>query len=190
MSRSKSFLASIILAFGLPALAVADNYKIDPDHTYPSMEVPHMGISTFRGKFTKTTGKATLDRAKQTGSVEVEIDASSVDFGHKKLEEHLLSKDFLNVAQYPTIKYQGALKFSDGAPKSIDGQLTLLGVTKPVKLTINSFKCIDHPFYKKEVCGADAEGEFNRADFGMTHYADGELGKVRVRIQVEAIKEG
>lgn len=190
MSRSKFFLASCVIACGLPALAAADNYTIDPEHTYPSMEVPHMGISIFRGKFIKTTGKVTLDRAAQTGSVEIEIDASSVDFGHKKLEEHVRSKDFLNVEKYPTLKYQGALKFSDGMPKAVDGQLTLLGVTKPVKLTINSFKCIDHPFYKKEVCGADAEGEFNRADFGMTHYADGELGKVHVRIQVEAIKEG
>ena len=190
MFRSKWFLASFILACAVPALAMADTYTIDKDHTYPSLEVPHMGISIFRGKFTKTTGKITLDRAAKTGSAEVEIDAASIDFGHEKLEEHVRSGDFLDVQKYPTIKYTGTLKFDDGAPTSVDGQITLHGVTKPVKLTINSFKCIDHPFYKKEVCGADAEGEFNRADFGMTKYADGELGKVRVRIQVEAIKGG
>ncbi len=190
MTRSKSFLVSFILGCVAPALAAAENFTIDPEHTYPSLEVPHLGISIFRGKFTKTSGKVTLDRAAQTGSVEVQIDAASVDFGHDKLEEHVRSKDFLNVERYPTITYKGALQFNDGTPKTIDGQLTLLGVTKPVKLTINSFKCIDHPFYKKEWCGADAEGEFNRADFGMTYYADGELGKVHVRIQVEAGKEG
>jgi polyisoprenoid-binding protein YceI len=190
MSRSQWLLASFVIACASPALVLADTYKIDPDHTYPSLEVPHMGISIFRGKFTKSSGKVTLDRAAQSGTVEVEIDASSVDFGHAKLEEHLRSKDFLNVQQYPTITYKGTLRFDDGEPEVVDGQLTLLGVTKPVKLEIDSFKCIDHPFYKKQVCGADAEGEFNRADFGMTHYADGELGKVKVRIQVEAIKEG
>jgi polyisoprenoid-binding protein YceI len=189
MLRSKWLLASVVLACS-PTLALADTYKIDPDHTYPSIEVPHMGISTFRGKFTKSSGKVTLDRAAKTGTVQVEVDASSVDFGHAKLKEHLLSKDFLNVEKYPTITYQGTLQFDGEAPNAVDGQLTLLGVTKPVKLKVNSFKCIDHPFYKKEVCGADAEGEFNRADFGMTHYADGELGKVKVRIQVEGIKEG
>jgi polyisoprenoid-binding protein YceI len=149
-----------------------------------------MGISLFRGKFLKTSGKVTLDRAAQSGSVDVKIDAASVDFGHDKVNEHVRSKDFLNVAKYPTITYQGKLKFSDGKPTSVDGQLTLLGVTKPVKLTINSFKCIEHPMLKKEYCGADAEGEFNRADFGMTFYADGELGKVKVRIQIEALKDG
>jgi polyisoprenoid-binding protein YceI len=190
MSRLKWLLASLVIACGGPALALADIYKVDPEHTYPSLEVPHMGISTFRGKFTKTTGTVTLDRAAQSGTVDIEIDASSIDFGDAKLEEHVRSKDFLDVAKYPTIKYQGKIQFSDGAPKSVDGQLTLHGVTKPVKLTINSFKCIDHPFYKKEDCGADAEADFNRADFGMTHYADGELGKVKVRIQIEALKEG
>lgn len=188
MSISK-WLPALIAACAAPALALADTYKIDPDHTYPSLEVPHMGISIFRGKFTKSAGKVTLDRAAQSGSVDITIDSSSVDFGHEKLKEHLLSKDFLDAQKYPTITYKGPLKFSDGVPKEVDGQLTLLGVTKPVKLTVNSFKCIEHPFYKKEVCGADAEGEFNRADFGMTKYAEGELGKVRVKIQVEGIKE-
>jgi polyisoprenoid-binding protein YceI len=190
MSHSKWLLASLVIGCASPAPVLAETYKVDPDHTYPSIEVPHMGISTFRGKFTKTNGKVTLDRAARTGSVEVEIDASSVDFGHAKLEEHLRSPDFLNVQKYPTIGYKGTLQFDGDAPKAVDGQLTLLGVTKPVKLKVNSFRCIDHPLYKKEVCGADAEGEFNRADFGMTHYADGELGKVKVRIQVEGIKEG
>jgi len=190
MSGSKWILALLVATASLPAIAAPEKFTLDPAHTYPSLEVPHMGISWFRGKFLKTTGKVTLDRAAQTGSLEVVIDASSVDFGHDKVNEHVRSKDFLNVDKYPTITYKGALKFSDGNPTSVDGQLTLLGVTKPVKLTINSFKCIQHPMLKKEYCGADAEAEFNRADFGMNFYADGELGKVKVRIQVEALKDG
>jgi polyisoprenoid-binding protein YceI len=190
MSRSKWFLASLISACAVPGLVLADSYKIESDHTVPSFEVPHMGISIRRGLFTKTTGQVTLDRTAQTGKVEVEIDAATVDFGHAKLEEHVRSKDFLDVEKYPTIKYQGALKFANGAPASVDGQLTLHGVTKPVKLAVKSFNCIDHPFYKKEVCGAEVEGDFNRNDFGITKYGEGEGGKVLLRIQVEAIKEG
>jgi len=190
MSGSKWVLALLIAAGSVPAMAAPEKFTIDSDHTYPSLEVPHMGISWFRGKFLKTTGKVTLDRAAQTGSVEVVIDASTLDFGHDKLNEHVGSKDFLNVDKYPTITYKGALKFSDGNPTSVDGQLTLLGVTKPVKLTLNSFKCIQHPMLKKDYCGADAEAEFNRADFGMTYYSDGELGKVKVMVQIEALKDG
>ena len=190
MSRSKWFLASLIAACAAPALALADTYTIDSKHTSPSIEVPHMGISIWRGKFTKTTGKITLDRTAQTGTVDVEIDAASIDFGNDELDKHVRSNDFLDAEKYPVIKYKGTLNFSGGSPKSVDGELTLHGVTKPVKLTVNSFKCIDHPFYKKEVCGADAEGEFNRNDFGVAKYGEGDGGKTRVRIQVEGIKEG
>jgi polyisoprenoid-binding protein YceI len=87
------------------------------------------------------------------------------------------------------MNYKGTLKFKGDAPASVDGQLTLLGVTKPLQLTINSFKCIDHPYYKKEVCGADAEGDIDRADFGMTQYTDNGAGKIHLRIQVEALKD-
>src|SRR5262245_28935212 len=145
MSRPLWKLA-VVLAASIPALAMAaDRYKIDSDHTQPSFEVPHMGISFWRGKFTKTEGTLTLDRAAKTGTVEGKIDAASVSFGQAKLEEHVRSKDFLDVAQFPTATYKGTIKFSGDTPKSVDGQLTLHGVTKPLTLTINSFKCIEHP---------------------------------------------
>lgn len=149
-----------------------------------------MGLSVFRGKFNKTTGRITLDRAAGTGTVEVQFDTSSVDFGHDEVNEHLRGDEFFNVAKYPTATYKGTLKFAGDSPQSVDGQLTLLGVTRPVKLTIHSFKCIDHPYFKKEVCGADAEGELDRSDFGMTKGVEFGGGKVLLRIQVEAMKEG
>lgn len=189
MSPLKCLSALIATGLSLPALAAADHYAIDPDHTYPSLEVSHMGISTFRGEFEKTTGRVTIDRAARTGSVEVEIDARSIDFGLPKLNDELRGEHFLDVDDHPTIRYRGNLRFSGDTPTSVEGQLTLLGVTKPVTLTIRSFKCIPHPMFKKEYCGADAEGDFNRADFGMDYYATGDLGKVHVRIQVEALKE-
>jgi polyisoprenoid-binding protein YceI len=190
MFSKKWMLAVLIAAVSVPSLAVADNYTVDPEHTYPSLEFSHMGISIWRGKFNKTSGKITLDVAARTGSVDIQVDAASIDFGHNKMNEHAINKDWLNVEKFPTMTYKGAIKFEGDMPVSVDGQLTLLGVTKPVKLKINSFNCIAHPLFKKKVCGADAEGDLNRADFGMTLYSEGEAGKVHLRIQVEALKGG
>lgn len=180
--------AAVALLWSSASSAAPVNYTIEPSHTYPSFEAPHMGISIWRGKFNKTSGSVVLDNAAKTGSVDILIDATSVDFGHDKMNEHAKEADFFNVAKYPTVTYKGKIVYKDSKPDAVDGQLTLLGVTKPVKLEIESFKCIPHPFFKKEVCGADVEGEFNRGDFGMTKAADGELGKVKLRIQVEALK--
>ena len=185
--------ASALLFTGLatPALAAPVTYVVEPGHTYPSFKAQHMGISFWRGKFNKNSGTVVLDREAKTGTVDITIDATSVDFGHDKMNEHAMKEDFFNTAKYPTITYKGTIKFEDGQPDEVDGQLTMLGVTKPVKLDIESFKCIEHKFYKKEVCGADAEGEFNRWDFGMKYGAPTlDDGKAKIEIQIEALKEG
>jgi len=186
---NKKWIVTALIIVSAPALAATENYTVDPDHTYPSLEMTHMGLSVWRGKFNKTSGKITLDRAAKTGSAEIVIDTSSIDFGHDKMHEHAVSADWLNVEKYPTMTYKGAFKFKGDMPASVNGQLTLLGVTKPVNLKINSFKCMPHPMLKKEVCGADAEGDLDRADFGMTKYAEGGAGKIHLRIQVEALKQ-
>lgn len=183
----------IVLAF-LAALAsasaaAADTYTVDKDHTYPSFEFSHMGISVWRGKFTRTSGKVEFDRAARTGSVQIVVNTGSIDFGHKAMNEFAIAEDWLNTQWHPTMSYQGTLRFEGEVPASIDGSLTLLGVSRPLTLKINSFKCIEHPMFKKEVCGADVEGELNRADYGMKLYSEGEAGKIRLRIQVEALKD-
>ena len=188
MFKSMTVAAAAALLWSGISAAAPTTYTIAPDHTYPSFEAPHMGISIWRGKIDKSSGSVVLDEAAKTGTVDISMDASTVDFGHAKMNEHAKSEDFFNVAKYPTITYKGTIKYEDGKPGKVDGQLTLLGVTKPVKLDIESFKCIQHPMLKKEVCGADATGEFNRADFGMSKYADGDAGKIKLRIQVEALK--
>ncbi|HKE43242.1 MAG TPA: YceI family protein [Steroidobacteraceae bacterium] len=187
--RRRAWLATLLIASlaGTPALA-ADTYKVDSDHTYPSIETTHMGVSTFRGKFNKTSGSITLDKAAKTGTADITIDLSSIDMGHDKLNEHLRSADFFDVAKFPTATYKGTLKFEGDTLKSVDGKLTLHGVTRPVTLKVNSFKCIQHPMYKKEDCGADAETEIDRSDFGITHGVEFGGGKVLLRIQVEALK--
>ena len=188
MSTRNCLLAVIIAGASVTAFA-ADNYTVDPEHTYPSLEFSHMGISTWRGKFNKTIGKITLDRVAKTGSAQIRVYVTSIDFGHPNMKEFALTEEWLNPEKFPTMTYQGAIRFKDDTPAAVDGQLTLLGVTRPVNLKINSFKCMPHPMLRKEVCGADAEGDLNRADFGMSRYSEGEAGKIHLRIQVEALKE-
>jgi len=187
MTKGLPLFAALMLA-GATAHAAEETYTIDPRHTFPSFEAAHMGISIWRGKFKKTSGSVTLDREARTGSLDIVIDAGSIDFGLDKMNEHAIAEDFFDVEKYPRALYKGDIRFTADTPSSVDGKLTLHGVTKPVPLTINSFKCIMHPMLKKEVCGADASGQFHRADFGITKYAEGELGEVKLAIQVEGIK--
>lgn len=182
-------IAVLFATLSLPATA-ADSYTIDAAHTFPSLEFSHMGISVWRGKFNKTTGKVALDRAAKTGSVDITTDIASIDFGHDEMNKHALKPDWLNAEKFPTMTYKGPIKFEGDKPVSVAGELTLRGVTQPVVLRINSFKCMPHPMLKREVCGADAEGELNRADFGMSQYTDNGMGKIKLRVQVEALKDG
>jgi polyisoprenoid-binding protein YceI len=173
------------------ATAASTTYNLDPDHTHPSFEVDHFGgLSTWRGTFKKSSGSVTIDTEAMSGTVDVLIDTATVDFAHDKLNEHVSSPEILDVAKYPTAEYKGRfVEFANGAPRTITGVLTLHGVSKPVTLTINSFKCFEHPMLKKQVCGADASGSFNRADFGVNYGQQyGFKQDVLLRIQVEGIK--
>jgi polyisoprenoid-binding protein YceI len=188
--RHQYALLLLVLAV-TSATAASTTYTVDPDHTHPSFEVDHFGgLSTWRGTFKKTSGTVRLDTAAKTGAVDIVIDTATVDFAHDKLNEHASSAEMLDVAKYPTAEYKGKfVEFADGAPKSIAGDLTLHGITKPVTLTINSFKCIEHPMLKKQVCGADASGTFSRADFGVNYGQQyGFKQDVLLRIQVEGVK--
>jgi polyisoprenoid-binding protein YceI len=165
-------------------------YTIDPSHTYPSFEADHMGISMWRGKFNKTTGKLTLDKAAGQGSVDVTVDLNSVDFGHNEMNSKATGPEFFDTAKYPQASYRGKLTgFKNGVPTKVVGELTLHGATKPVGLTINSFKCIPHPMLKRELCGADAVGTFKRDQFGLDVGKDWNFKMdVTLRIQMEAVQ--
>jgi polyisoprenoid-binding protein YceI len=179
------------VSLAAPATA-ADTYQLDPKHTYPSFEADHMnGLSIWRGKFTKTTGTVTLDRAAKTGTVDVTIDPASVQTGNAELDKHIAGPEFLDAAKYPTATYKGTQIVFDGdMPKEVIGTFTLHGVTRPLKLEIESFKCMQHPMLKREVCGVEAEAEFNRDDYGV------DFGKqygfkmaTTLHIQAEGIKQ-
>ena len=169
--------------------AIAATYNIDPTHTYPSFEADHMGLSVWRGKFDKTSGTVTLDTAAKTGALDVKIDAASIDFGFDKMNSHAKGADMFNVEKFPTITYTSkSFKFEGDKLVAVDGELTMLGVTKPVALKVNKFKCIMHPRLKREVCGADASAEFKRSDFGLNYGLPNFSPEVKLAIQIEAIK--
>ena len=187
--RHRGTFALVLSALAATAVAAPKNYEVDTGHTFPSFEADHFGgMSVWRGTFNKTSGKVVLDREAGTGSVDVSIDTASINLGHEKLETHLKSPDFFDVEKFPTAVYKGKLaKFKDGAPTEVQGDLTLHGVTKPVTLTIRSFKCMAHPMKKKEFCGADASATINREDFGMAWgKAFGFKMDTKLEIQIEA----
>jgi polyisoprenoid-binding protein YceI len=173
------------------ALAEPVTYQVDPAHTFPSFEADHFGgLSVWRGRFDKSSGTIVLDREKGTGTVEVTVDTSSIDFGMPKLNEHARSAEMFDVQKFPTATYRGKLTgFKNGAPTQLVGEFTLHGVTHPLTLTINQFKCVTFPMDKKEHCGADASGTLNRADYGIS-YGDayGFKMDVKLAIQVEGVR--
>jgi polyisoprenoid-binding protein YceI len=195
-------ILALLLASGAAAAAPV-HFTIDPDHTYPSFAADHAGLSIWRGKFDHSTGTITLDRAKQTGSVHIVTQVSSINFGNPPLKQVVLRDAmpaslckaqcaFFAAAKFPTAAYDGTLAdFVDGAPTRVIGKLTLRGVTRPVDLKIEHFKCIpDFVVKPRERCGAEASATFDRAAFGID--AGKSFGidmEVSLQIQVEAVQD-
>jgi polyisoprenoid-binding protein YceI len=182
--------AIAVLAAAFPAAAEMQSYTIDPQHTRPTYEVMHLGYSIQRGRFDKTSGKIMLDIAAKKGSADVTIDATSIDSGVPKLDDHLKSEDFFNVAKNPTITFKSSSFAFDGDNvKSATGELTMNGVTRPVTLTANLFKCAPHPVTKKPQCGGDFQANVKRSDFGIKYGIPLVADDVTLHIPVESIKD-
>jgi polyisoprenoid-binding protein YceI len=190
MNTKTLVAAAATLITALPAFAEVETYTIDPRHTFAYYEVGHLGYSTQRGRFNKTSGKITLDTAAKKGSAEVTIDAASVDSGVDKLNEHLRSEDFFNAAKNPQITFKSNnFTFDGDKVKSAAGELTMNGVTRPVTVTAVAFNCAPHPMTKKKQCGADLTTTVKRSDFGMKYGLPVLGDDVTLRIPVESIKD-
>jgi polyisoprenoid-binding protein YceI len=172
----KTSLALVAVAvLPLAALAATETYPFDPLHTSVSFAIDHLGLSMIHGRFSKYSGKFTIDRAARTGSVEMVVQTASVDTNDndkgnrpRSRDEHLRSADFFNVAEFPTMTYKSTgVVFAGDTPTVVQGELTLLGVTKPVALTIDRFRCNPATATAKERCGGSASAKIKRSDFGM-----------------------
>jgi polyisoprenoid-binding protein YceI len=167
--------ARVVLSFlaataAWPAMAATETYVLDPVHSQPGFQVRHLGMSNQFGAFTKSTSKVTIDRAAKTGSVDVSIDAASVrTYDATRLDPIVKGEKYFNVEKFPTITFKSStVKFDGDKVVAVDGELTMLGVTKPVDLTVVNFTCAPHPFNKKPMCGGEATATIKRSDWGMT----------------------
>lgn len=172
------------------AFAAPETYELDVSHTAPRFEYSHFGFSNQVHRFDKTSGKIVLDREARTASVDVSIDAKSVNTGYALFNEHIQGEDFFDTAKYPTITFKSTkVKFEGDNPVAVEGNLTIKGVTRPVTLTVTSFKAMPHPIRKRDAIGANAVAQIRRSDFNMGKYAPNVSDEVTLSISMEAVKE-
>lgn len=172
------------------ALAAPVTYNVDSSHTYPRFSYSHFGLSTQLSSFSKTSGKVVFDAEAKTGSVDITIDMKSVNTGFADFNSHIQGEDFLDTAKFPTANFKSTRVVFDGdKPKTIDGLLTIKGVTKPVTLTVTSFLAMPHPMVKKPALGANAHTMIKRTEFNAGKYAPYVGDDVRIDIAIEAIAD-
>jgi len=158
-----------VLVLGIaPARAAAETYSIDPQHSNVGFSVTHL-FSKVPGRFTKVEGTMVFDpKDLSTGSVEVTIDAASIDTNVPDRDKHLKSPDFFDVAKFPTITFKSTKVIPDGSTKAkVEGTLTMKGVSKPVTLEVDFLGAGPDPFGGRRA-GFEARTKINRQDFGVT----------------------
>ena len=194
---TKSLLGAMALALPFAVGAAPENYTLDPYHSFPYFEIDHWGVSTVRGMFRKSSGKFTLDRAARSGSVELSVDTASIDTGDndkgsrpRARDEHLRTADFFNVTEFPRMTFKSTgVKFSGENPAEIVGDLTLLGVTKPLTLKVERWACRDNPINKKPMCGGNASATLKRTDFGMKYLVPAVGDEVKLYFAFEGYRD-
>ena len=196
----KKIVMAALVAAPLAAVAQVENYVVDPFHTVPYFEVDHLQTATMRGRFDRATGKFSIDRAAKSASVELEIPTATVNTGDtdragrpRTRDEHLRGADFFNVQEFPTMTFKSTkVVFKGEDPASIEGNLTLLGVTKPVTLHIDRWKCGPdmRTQGKRYQCGGNASGAFRRSEFGMKYGLPAAIGdEVRLWMSFYGFKQ-
>lgn len=182
-------LSVLLCLFSLPAWS-AESFVLDPGHTFPSFEIKHQGVSVMRGKFNRSQGRVVLDPQSGGGRIEVVVDAASGDTGHDGLNQKLLGSNFFNTAQFPDIRYVAdQVEFKDGKPVLARGQLTLLGVTRPLDLEIRDYACTRQFLTLRPLCGADVHTMIKRSDFGMNYGIPLIGDEVKLAIEVEGFRQ-
>ena len=184
-------LAVISMTFAVSA-AAQESYVVESTHSQPQWEARHIGYSLQRGSFGKATGKITLDRGAKKGSVDITIDAASIKSFDPRLDAVLKGERFFNVEKFPTITYTSTdVTFEEDRVVRVNGDLTMLGVTRPVVLQVADFKCGEQPFNRKPMCGANASATIKRSEWGLTNglNINNPSDEVRLLLPVEAYKE-
>lgn len=176
----------------LPSATAADLYRLDPDHTQTIFTIDHLGYSHITGTFHDIKGTLTLDEKKpETSSVEVTICTGSVDTGSAPRDEDLRSADYFDVAKFPAMMFRSTAVRKRGARTAdVTGDLTLLGVTKPVVLKV-TFNRMAPDFLRGNsvVAGFTASTRIKRSDFGMKAFLPLIGDQVDIAINAEGIRQ-
>jgi polyisoprenoid-binding protein YceI len=186
-----SHAAALTMALTAAAAhAAPSTYAIEPNHTYVTFEAKHFGTSTNRGRFDKKSGTVTIDTSSKTGQIDMTIEMASINTGSEAFNNHLKSKDFLNVEAFPQAMFKSnKIVFEGDKIVAAVGDLTLLGKTQTVTLKANNYGCYDNPMFKRQVCGGDFETTIQRSDFGMSYGLPFIPNDIRLVIQVEGVKQ-
>ncbi len=188
--KQLSLATALFAALAGSAIAAPVTYNVDGSHTFPRFSYSHFGYSTQLSSFKNTTGKVVFDAEAKTGSVDIAIDTKSVNTGFEDFNGHIQGEDFLHTAKYPTATFKSTkVVFEGDKPKSIEGMLTIKGVSKPVTLTVTSFQAMPHPMMKKPALGANAFTTIKRSEFNAGKFAPYVGDEVRIDIAIEAIAQ-
>ena len=190
----RSATAAALALLAVPATAEEARYEIDPEHAVVAFLVDHIGFARVLGSFTEVEGSFTFDEAAGTlGDVQVSVDTASVASHHEERDEHLRSDDFLDAGSHPEMSFTAAGAERIGEREfEITGELTLLGVTRPLTLTATWNKSGDYPLGRNVyVIGVSAEGALKRSDFGMDYALDNDWvgDDVEILIEFEARRQ-
>lgn len=175
-------------AFAMTATA-ADTYTVDPDFSVAQFEIERLGFASQTGRFKRTSGKITLDLPARKGSVEFTIHTTSLEMGPAVWSAHLSDEGLLNVKKYPTMNFKSDKLIFDGDKVvAAEGQFTMLGVTKPIKLTVSHFSCGVSPIDKRQLCSGNISAHLKRSEFGLTKYIPAVSDEVNISVPVDAYK--
>ena len=181
--------ALVITVLPFSTVYAADNYSVDPDHTFATFTVNHLGMSDLTGRIDIKDGAMTLDQDTKTGTITVNLDPASIDTGHQKRDDHLRSPDFLNVVEFPDMSFESTSATLTDGGGTVEGNLTILGQSKPVTLTVTGWNCGDHPFNNKPMCGFNAEAAIKRSDWGVNYGIPALGDDMQLSLEIEAYKQ-
>jgi polyisoprenoid-binding protein YceI len=174
-----------------PARVAAGTYKLDAAHTQVNWQVNHFGFNDYFGLFGDITGTLNIDPANPTAAkVDVTIPIASVATSSAGLTDHLKKPDFFDLAKHATARFVSTSVTVDGNKAKIAGDLTMLGVTKPVVLDAAFEGAGNNPFNKKATVGFHAKTTIKRSDWGMSKYVPMVGDEVKLRISAAFEKDG
>ncbi len=186
----KKYLAlSLVMCGAVVSAFAAETYVIEPGFSPAHFDIKRLGFSTQRGSFKKTSGKVTLDFSARKGSVDFTIDTQSIDMGSAAWTAHLSDEGLFNVKRYPTMQFKSdSLIFEGTRVVAAEGQFTMLGVTKPLKIAVNNFQCGVSPIDQRHLCSGNITATLKRAEFGLTKYIPVVSDEVAIDVPVDAYR--